>query len=100
MNNLPSTLVGALAIEQAEVSAHTKELMVYANVIGNDLGPKFTPIGSLATLLWLHVLDRRGYHVGWGKYMKIGDLIRQQVLLATLMALIGCMCVCVLGFVR
>jgi arsenical pump membrane protein len=87
MNNLPSTLVSALAIDHAAVPAATRELMLYASVIGNDLGPKLTPIGSLATLLWLHVLAGKGYRIGWGQYMKLGLLLTPPVLLATLLAL-------------
>ncbi|WP_306822170.1 ArsB/NhaD family transporter, partial [Campylobacter jejuni] len=87
-NNLPMVLIGDLALKEYFENFSFDSLMIYAHLLGVNIGPKLTPIGSLATLLWLGVLARKGINISFWQYCKFGFLITLPVLVFSLFALI------------
>ncbi|MBZ7963652.1 arsenic transporter [Campylobacter sp. 2457A] len=81
-NNLPMTLIGDLALKDFPKD------MVYAHLLGVNIGSKLTPIGSLATLFWLELLAKRGIKISFLKYCKFSFFITLPVLFFSFLGLI------------
>lgn len=83
MNNMPTIMIMDIALKDIGNDA-----MIYANIIGCNLGPKMTPFGSLATLLWLHTLNQKGVKIDFWEYTKFGLIVTPPVLLVVLLSLV------------
>lgn len=79
MNNMPSVMIMDIALNDIPNST-----LAYANIIGCNLGPKMTPFGSLATLLWLHAMRQKGVKISFWQYSKFGLLVTPPTLLIVL----------------
>lgn len=89
INNLPVFLVTLLALRHlGTLTAHAPpQTLPFAALIGANVGSKLTPLGSLATLLWLDMLHRRGIKIGWARYTRMAALPTASAVLAALLAL-------------
>jgi arsenical pump membrane protein len=79
MNNWPMTMLGLLSIKDSMMtyglSAQSGTTLIFANIIGNNLGPHFFPLGSLAILMWLGTMKRKGLTIRYRDYLKVGSIL-------------------------
>ncbi|MFJ7239528.1 SLC13 family permease [Streptomyces olivaceus] len=83
VNNLPAVLA------LLPLAAPGGPAQVLAVLIGVNLGPNLTYVGSLATLLWRRILHRHGMEVDLGRFTLLGLLTVPTTLAASTVALWG-----------
>lgn len=86
-NNLPTVLFTNTLINDFFTASPTKEALIYANLLGANIGSKLTPIGSLCTLLWLLLLEKRGVKISFKRYFSLSLIFTFPVLFCALFAL-------------
>ena len=60
---------------------------VYASIIGSNLGAILTPVGALAGLMWMNVLQTKQVSYGIGQFLKFGLIFGPILLLVSLLML-------------
>ena len=81
VNNLPATLV------LLPLVAPSGPVALLAVLIGVNIGPNLTYVGSLSNLLWRGVLRRQNVEAGIGEYTRLGLCTVPAALVAAVLAL-------------
>ena len=80
INNVPAATVLLSASSGLHPAARAPFLA--GTLLGADLGPNLTPVGSLSTMLWLVAVRRRGIQVSALDYLKVGAITTPLLLIA------------------
>jgi arsenical pump membrane protein len=87
LNNLPSVMLGTLVLKEMNLDTHILQIAYLANIIGSDIGSLITPMGTLASLIWMFIIRRNKIKVSWMQYIKITIIVIPVGLLISLLSL-------------
>lgn len=73
VDNVPFALSMAYVLENIIKFAGVPALsiMVWATTLGCDIGGNFTPIGASANVVAYTTMEKKGYSIGWLKWLKL-----------------------------
>ncbi|MBY0159835.1 arsenic transporter [Cytobacillus firmus] len=83
-NNHPALMVGTMTLTNMNLDPLTLKISYLASVIGSDIGALLLPMGTLASLIWLHILKQNHVKIKWKDYIKVTILTIPPTLLFTL----------------
>ncbi|XRG90332.1 arsenic transporter [Neobacillus sp. SAB-20_R2A] len=86
-NNHPALMISTLALTEMGLDPLIMKTVYLANIIGSDIGSLILPIGTLATLIWMHILKNNKIQIPWMEYIKVTILVIPPTLIFTLISL-------------
>jgi arsenical pump membrane protein len=86
-NNLPSVMLGTIMVTQMGLEQQYLQVVYLANILGSDIGSLILPSGTLASLIWMHILKQNEIPVTWKQYISVTILIIPVGLLISLLSL-------------
>ncbi|MFG1732866.1 ArsB/NhaD family transporter [Paenibacillus sp. 843] len=86
-NNHPALMVGTITLTNMNLDPLTLKIAYLASVIGSDIGALLLPMGTLASLIWIHILKQHHVKIKWKDYIKVTILTIPPTLIFTLVIL-------------
>jgi len=86
-NNHPALMVGTITLTEMGLDPITRKTIYLANIIGSDMGSLLLPIGTLASLIWMHILKENHIKVKWKDYLKVSLIVIPLTTIVTLFLL-------------
>lgn len=83
-NNHPALMIGTISLTEMGLDAITLKTIYLANIIGSDMGSLLLPIGTLASLIWMHILRKNKIKVTWKDYLSVTIIVIPITTIVTL----------------
>ena len=86
-NNHPALLIGTITLTKMDLDLITLKTMYLASIIGSDIGSLLLPIGTLASLIWMHILRKNKIKVKWKDFFSVSLIVVPLTVIITLFLL-------------
>ncbi|WP_099158981.1 arsenic transporter [Virgibacillus ndiopensis] len=86
-NNHPALMIGTITLTEMGLDPITLKTIYLANIIGSDMGSLLLPIGTLASLIWMYILNQNKIKIKWKDYLSVSLLVIPITTIITLILL-------------
>ncbi len=86
-NNHPALMVGTITLTNMGLDPISLKVAYLANIIGSDIGALLLPMGTLATLMWMHIIRKGKVKITLREYIKVTIIVIPPTVIFTLVIL-------------
>ncbi|MDT8718605.1 arsenic transporter [Clostridium sp. 19966] len=83
-NNHPALMIGTITLSNMGLDPITLKTIYLSNIVGSDIGSLLLPIGTLASLMWIFILEKNDIKVPWREYVNATIVVIPATVIFTL----------------